>query len=223
MFALPVGHLEVFAVGVDGLTRSGSVPVGLEPVAVAVRNNDEVWVVNHLSDSVSIVDVPSRRVVRTLLVGDEPRDIVFAGPDKSRAFVTTARRGQHRTHPSIAAVQGAGDPLFTTPSVPRADVWVFDAENPGPGIGGTPLRIVELFGDTPRALAVSPDGATVYAAVFHSGNQTTSISEGLVCDGFESAGPCAGDGLTSPGGLSGGQLSRIGGMLPSRSPLPGGC
>jgi YVTN family beta-propeller protein len=54
--------------------------VGLEPVAVGVRNNTEVWVVNHLSDSISIVKVGSpatRWVVRTLLVGDEPRDIVF--------------------------------------------------------------------------------------------------------------------------------------------------
>ena len=35
---------------------------------------------NHLSDSVSIVDVASSppRVVRTLLTCDEPRDIVFA-------------------------------------------------------------------------------------------------------------------------------------------------
>ena len=36
---------------------SASVPVGLEPVAVAARTDGEVWVVNHLSDSVSIVDV----------------------------------------------------------------------------------------------------------------------------------------------------------------------
>ncbi len=43
----------------------------MEPVAVAARNANEVWVVNHLSDSVSIVDVGSDppRVVRTLLAG----------------------------------------------------------------------------------------------------------------------------------------------------------
>ncbi len=72
--------------------------VGLEPVAVAVQSRREVWVVNHLSDSVSVVDVTSPRnpwVDKTLLVGDEPRDIVFAGPQRSRAFVTTAHRGQN--------------------------------------------------------------------------------------------------------------------------------
>ena len=94
----PDDRLEIFAVGVSGgLVHTGSVPVGLEPVAVEARTNGEVWVVNHLSDSISVVDVSSNppRVIRTLLVGDEPRDIVFAGPSGNRAFITTAHRGQN--------------------------------------------------------------------------------------------------------------------------------
>src|SRR5262245_19656798 len=87
----PDDQLEIFTVSaVDGsLTHAGAVPVGLEPVAVAARSNTEVWVVNHLSDSVSIVDVGSSppRVTGTLLVGDEPRDIVFAGTGGTRAFI----------------------------------------------------------------------------------------------------------------------------------------
>ena len=108
----PDGRLEIFQVGAGGIAKTGSVPVGLEPVAVATRGNGEVWVVNHLSDSISIVDVAASppRVVRTLLVGDEPRDVVFAGPGGQRAFITTAHRGQHRTHSSLAGVPGAGDP-----------------------------------------------------------------------------------------------------------------
>ena len=79
---IPDARLEIFDVDAMGdLTHAGAVPVGLEPVAVAARTNGEVWVVNQLSDSVSVVDVAASppRVVRTLLVGDEPRDIVFAG------------------------------------------------------------------------------------------------------------------------------------------------
>jgi len=52
----PDNRLEVFDVGGGGLTHVDSIPVGMEPVAVAARTNDEVWVVNHLSDRVSIVD-----------------------------------------------------------------------------------------------------------------------------------------------------------------------
>ena len=64
------------------------IPVGLEPVSVAVRSQNEVWVVNHVSDSVSVVDVSRGIVVDTVRVRDEPGDIVFAG-DPQRAFVSS--------------------------------------------------------------------------------------------------------------------------------------
>jgi hypothetical protein len=111
-----------------------------------------------------------------LLVGDEPNDIVFAGPGGARAFITTAYRGQNLQAP--LDVRGE----FAAPGVGRALVWVFNALSLGTTLGGTPVTVVELFGDKPRALAVSPDGGTVYAGIFRSGNQTTTILEGLVCD-----------------------------------------
>src|SRR5271169_1554861 len=168
----PDGVLEIFDVGAAGLTHNASVPVGMEPVAVAAHGNSEVWVVNHLSDSVSVVDVSSTppRVTRTLLVGDEPRDIVFAGAGGNRAFITTAHRGQN----------SPVDPQLTTPGVGRADVWVFEAGAGEETLGGSPIAILNLFTDTPRALAATPDGALVYAAGFLSGNRTTSIFEEIV-------------------------------------------
>jgi len=199
----PSGHLEIFDVGPGGLlTPRASVPVGLEPVAVAARSNGEVWVVNHLSDSVSIVDVASSPpgVRRTLLVGDEPRDIVFAG-SPLRAFISTAHRGQQRTHASIAGVTGAGDPQLTTEGIGRADVWVFDAATPGTALGGVPVQIRTFFADTPRALAT--DGTTVYVAAFHSGNRTALINQAVLQaanrDGFVDACAANGIGLGIPG------------------------
>ena len=163
---IPDGRLEIFDVTPAGLTLSGSVQVGVDPVAVATRGNGEVWVVNHMSDSVSIVDVASQRVVRTLLVGDEPRDIVFAGTRGNRAFITAAHRGQNRP----------GDPQLLTPGIGRSDIWVFEAAN----LDGAAPTVLSLFGDTPRALAVGAGGATVYAAVFHSGNRTTTLPQGVL-------------------------------------------
>src|SRR5262245_36214990 len=189
----PDGRLEIFTITAGGLTHTGAVPVGLEPCAVAARTNSEVWVVNHLSDSVSIVDVGSTppHVKRTLLVGDEPRDIVFAGAAGTRAFITTAQRGQNIGF----------DPKLTTQGQGRADVWVFDATNLGNTLQGNPVQVLKLFGDTPRALAVGPGGTTVYAAVFDSGNQTTTVNEGAVCNGGSGAPPCVVGGVTMPGGL----------------------
>lgn len=176
----PASTLEIFRVDKRGLKLHSTVPVGLEPVAVAARNNKEVWVVNHLSDSVSIVRLADKRnrwgkaqnwgVENTLLVGDEPRDIVFAKPKGSvqKAYITTAHRGQNAPF----------DPQLTTPGVGRADVWVFNAPKArnSVALGGKPLNIINLFTDTPRALTVSKDGSKVYAAGFRTGNQTTIIS-----------------------------------------------
>jgi YVTN family beta-propeller protein len=211
----PNGTLEIFNITPGGLVFQSRVPVGMEPVAVAARNNTEVWVVNHLSDSVSVVTLTGTpHVTRTLLVGDEPRDIVFAG-SPARAFITTAHRGQQRTDPSLAGVPGAGDPQLTTPGVPRADVWVFDPANPGASVGGTPLKIMSFFTDTPRALAVSPDKNTVYVAGFKTGNQTTAVIEPMVCPGFHPNQPClAPDGSISPGGNPGPATDSIGEQAP---------
>ena len=182
----PDNHLEIFSIdGAGALTRTGTVQVGIEPVAVAARTNDEVWVVNQLSDSVSIVKLtPAPHVERTLLVGDEPQDVVFAGPTDGsgffkRGFITAAHRGQNHTRGS-----GHTDPQgqFASAGVGRADVWVFDATSLGSGLGGDPITVIGLFGDKPRALATNAAGTSVYAAVFHSGNRTTTLSEGLVCN-----------------------------------------
>jgi YVTN family beta-propeller protein len=64
------------------------IPVGLEPVSVNPRTNDEAWVVNQLSDSVSVVSVARGIVVATLNIGDEPMDVVFAG---DQAYVSLSR------------------------------------------------------------------------------------------------------------------------------------
>jgi YVTN family beta-propeller protein len=180
----PDNRLEVFEVARGSLIRRGETRVGLEPVAVAARSEGEVYVVNHLSDSVSVVDAsdPGKPFVReTLQVGDEPWDVAVAGPRRDRVFVTAAARGQNRP----------GDPSFDRPGLGRGDVWVFDA-----GRLDGPPRILTLFCDGTRALAASADGRRVFAAAFLSGNRTTAVNDyavdpanaRLFDDGFDAPG-----------------------------------
>lgn len=182
--------LEIYKADESELTRISAVAVGVDPVSVAVRNENEVWVVNHMSDSVSIVHLDGRpRVVQTLQVGDEPRDIVFAGNDFPKAFITTARRGQ--SHPAFDIQD------LRTPGIGRADVWVYHLDD-----HRLPNRsadnILTLFTDSPRGLAVSPDGKTVYAAGFLSGNQTTVLMPQALDK--PKAGPHdSADGIAEPG------------------------
>ncbi|MCU1268033.1 MAG: hypothetical protein JWM21_4351 [Acidobacteria bacterium] len=83
----PNNSLSVFHMTGRTLTLMAEIPVGLEPVSVAARNDREVWVTNWLSDSVSVVDLKTWNVIRTFDVGDEPTDVVFAGQQREMAFV----------------------------------------------------------------------------------------------------------------------------------------
>ncbi len=202
----PDNRLEIFKITPTSLVHQSSVPVGMEPVAVAARSNGDVWVVNHLSDSVSIVDVSGTtpRVKQTLLVGDEPRDIVFAGTNSARAFISTAHRGQNSPYSPSLMPDNPGETNFDlrAENTGRADVWVFNANNTGSAFGGTALDVLTYFTDTPRALTVSANGATVYVAGFHTGNQTAIVHDGAVCNGGSNAFSCnPGNGPTAPGGL----------------------
>lgn len=83
-------RLEVFDVAAGALAHVASIPVGLDPVSARARGNAEAWVVNHLSDTISIVDLASLRVAFTLATADEPADVVFAGT-AGRAFVSCSQ------------------------------------------------------------------------------------------------------------------------------------
>ncbi len=110
----PNNSLSVFHVTGRSLTLMAEIPVGLEPVSVAARNDREVWVTNWLSDSVSVVDLQTWNVTRTFDVGDEPTDVVFAGQQNAMAFVCVSGLGQVKVYdpaapsnpPQVVAIRG---------------------------------------------------------------------------------------------------------------------
>ncbi|MBX3402837.1 MAG: hypothetical protein KF699_05410 [Phycisphaeraceae bacterium] len=146
----PDNRLEVFSILSGVPVHQRSIPVGIDPVSVRARSNTEAWVVNHISDTVSIVNLISGSVVRTLKTRDEPCDVVFAGgvgPAATRAFVSCSQANT---------------------------VQVFDLAN----LDAAPTNI-PIVGEDPRALGVSPDGSRVYVAVFESGNKSTVLGGGI--------------------------------------------
>ncbi len=139
-------RLQVFDLTGSTPQLAFSVPVGLDPVSVRARSNTEAWVVNQISDSVTIVNLSTRNVIKSLDTLDEPADVVFAGTPQ-RAFVSCG---------TANAVQ------------------VFDPAN----LATLPTTVA-INAEEPRSLAVSPDGQTVYAAIFESGNLTTVVGGGV--------------------------------------------
>ena len=124
----PDSRLSVFDLASPSQPRLiAEIPVGLEPVSVNPRTNDEVWVVNQASDSISVVSVSRGAVVDTIAVKDEPADVVFA---QDQAFVSVSRSNQVRVfdaasralvkaipiyclNPRALAVNGSGTKVYT--------------------------------------------------------------------------------------------------------------
>ncbi|MCH7665293.1 MAG: YncE family protein [Acidobacteria bacterium] len=169
---LAAGRLLLFDVADGNPKQIGSVPVGLDPVSARFRDNQEVWVVNHISDSISIVDVPTLRVRATLDTDDEPADVVFAG-DPARAFVSCSQANT---------------------------VLVFEPDK----LGKKPKR-VKIGAEDPRAMAVSPNGKTVYVAIFESGNRSTVLAGAFDIEQQDNRPSIARNVVSDPAGPYGGQ------------------
>ncbi|MBW2243151.1 MAG: hypothetical protein JRH01_14290 [Deltaproteobacteria bacterium] len=147
----PASRLDVFSTTTN--TRVASIQVGIAPSGVAVRPDGlEVWVTNHVSDSISVIDTdPTSATFETVVetiqsvdpttlasLTDEPVGVVFAS--NSKAYVTLSSRNQ------IAVVDA------TTYSV---------------------TNLIQLSAQEPRAMRVA--GGRLYVAVLESGN-TSELS-----------------------------------------------
>ena len=126
----PNNSLSVFTLDEDGKpTLATDISVGIEPVSMALRTQTEAWVVNHISDSISVIDLELGVVTSTIQVGDRPGDIVFAG-NPARAFVTSMTERTVQvidldSHEIVHRVHIPGnDPRTLLASVDGKRVWV---------------------------------------------------------------------------------------------------
>lgn len=83
------GRVEIFNVSADKgkLTHIKSLFSGLDPVSVRYRTDEELWIANHVSDTVTIFDPNNGALQHLVETPDEPCDIVFAG-SPSKAYIT---------------------------------------------------------------------------------------------------------------------------------------
>ena len=140
----PDARLEVFDLSGGTPVRLFDVPVGLDPVSVRARTAGEAWVVNHLSDSISIVDLATRRVVATLTTDDEPADVIFAGSPQ-RAFVSCSQANTllvfdpaSLAGPPVRIPIVGEDPraLAASPDGSRVYLAIFESGNASTVLGG---------------------------------------------------------------------------------------
>ena len=112
----PDDRLTVFDLGGAAPVRIAEIPVGLEPVSVAALDDSTAWVVNQLSDDVSVVDLHDFHVRGVIHVGDEPADVVFAN---GLAWVSVSEEDAIKTYdPATFAAVGA--PIAVAGRLPRS-------------------------------------------------------------------------------------------------------
>lgn len=160
----------------DGKTQGSRYPAGI----ALSRDGRQLYVAENLSDSLSVIDVATRRVVQRLSVGSYPYAVVAAsdghvyasawGANIVAVFkadsgrLTAERSIDVGRHPSALVVTNDGRRLFAAsastdrvavvdPQAHRMLRWLLD---PPPG------GVAE--GSTPNALALSSDATQLYVA-----------------------------------------------------------
>jgi YVTN family beta-propeller protein len=143
------------------------IPVGIEPVSIRVRTNDEVWVVNEVSDSVSIVSLSRAVVTDTIRASDEPADVVFAN---GKAYVTCARSNtvkvfDQSTHAEISTIPLTGlYPRALATSADGTKVYAAFLQSGNRTTVLTPDQAPAQPAPTNGALPPAPDTGLIVAA-----------------------------------------------------------
>jgi YVTN family beta-propeller protein len=173
-------YRDVLSDGTRTLLPGNAIPVGSVPSGVAVTpDGKHVYVTNHGSNNVSVIDTATNAVVATVPVGAGPYGIAVT-PDGKYAYV--ADNGSNNvdviataTNTVTATIPVGRGPygLVVTPDGKTAYVSNQGANTVTPigtatNTAGTPIPV----GGAPRQIAITPDGNTAYVANMSSASVT---------------------------------------------------
>ena len=150
---LPDNRVELFDISQGAPIATGSVPVGLDPVSARFASTNELWVVNHISSSVSIIDLSAQTIVATLETPAGPSDIVFAGNPR-KAWISCSRSNavfvvDATTRAAVTNIAIEGErprAMATSPDGTKVYVAIFESGNGSTILG---RRLTGLFVQPP--------------------------------------------------------------------------
>ncbi|MFD0009123.1 beta-propeller fold lactonase family protein [Streptomyces sp. NPDC127178] len=167
-------------------TRIGTIPVGDEPVGVAVSpNGTRVYVTNSGSNNVSVIDTATNTRIGTIPVGDEPVGVAVS-PDNSRVYVTNSGSNNvsvinTATNTVIAALTVGNSPQNVAVDPDGTRVYVTNTGSNNVSVINTTTNPPTVLNPIPVgnspwdvAAVASPLGTTVLY-VTNSGSGTVSV------------------------------------------------
>lgn len=162
---------EIWVLHPETLALEKTVAVGQHPHSCLLGADEKhLYVTNWGNRSVSVIDTTTHRRIRDITVGLRPNDLALA-PD-GRLFVACS--GDNTIHViATTALEKLGNPAS-----PARRLWEGTRE-----IVSTALYPQSLEGSTPNAVAVSPDGNTLFVANADNNNvMVVDISNRLTAE-----------------------------------------
>ena len=159
---LPDNRIELFNAASGIPQWTGSILVGHDPVSARFFSSNEVWVVNHISSSISIVDLQTRQVMATIQTKAGPADVVFAGTPK-RAYVSCSKEDtvqvfDPQTRTLVTELSISGDrpkALATSLDGSRVYVAIFESGNASTILAP---KLTKLDQTPPPSVVSDPEG-----------------------------------------------------------------
>lgn len=148
---------------------AAAISVGLDPVSVRWRTATELWVANHTSDTVSVVDAVACTVKHTLQTADEPVDVVFAGAPQS-AWVACSQVNRVQLFDPADPAAGVADTvviegedprsLAVSPDGTKVYAAIFESGNSSTILGGGGDGVIITFPPNAVSDSAGPYGGT---------------------------------------------------------------
>ncbi|MGI9187198.1 MAG: fibronectin type III domain-containing protein [Gaiellales bacterium] len=195
-FAVDTAANVVRVIDTTTNTISSSVPGFNVPVAIAIApDGTRAYVVNSGSNTFGVIDTATLTLIGTYPAGTSPTDAVVSA-DGALLYVTAGTYLTARSTTTGAPVPPTYDLGTTGNAVARSATTVYTANSTSSSVssaaltGATASTLYSGLAGQPRAIAVSPDGATLY------------VGTGDVGRGSLLTAPTSGGALTAIGGAA---------------------